>query len=342
MYHLEMDKRKSTDSTQPEKVINDAERIRAQQQELLKQLAEKRKVGDKRKHKDISKKDNETISDLVAEDVNPLPKSRNKKRKNDVDFPSMPALAAMLLSDPLVVRLLIFKVLNAMRNDILKASDIPSNHKTVPSIMQLLHLIQISTQLCAKKGKIYGIPDAGLTKSAETDDEDDSIISESYLTLRKFSPLIAKLMLEAEIDKRFSVGGDFHSHLSSTRLAHKTEEWDGSSSSSSVLLPLVQGSLIPLLMPKASNEMALLTQLPRFFTAIDALSGGEMLNEKQFYISLIQIILKHKSKLPHSVRDLIVKRWLKWFHSTNGSSIMLAPVHLYFIKMLNEVSFHHN
>ncbi len=347
IYNVEMTKRKnihvSTENS-PSNNVDEAERILAKQQTISKKLAESKRGVEKRKIQSISERNDKSITGLVADDVCPLPKSRGKRRKTDTDFPSMPVLASMILSDPLVVRLLVFKVLNAIKNDVLKGKDIPANNKTIPSIMQLLYIVQISTMLCAKKGKVYVIPDVGFTKTVGADSDGmDSGISESFIALRKHTALLTKLILEAEVDQRFSIGGDFYCHLSSSsRGEFKPEEWidsGSSSASSAVILPFVQGALIPFLRPtNISNEMSLLVQLPRFFLAIDALSGGNMINDKSFYVSMVETILKHKSKLPHSVRDLIVRHWLNWFKSTDGSSSMTGAVHLYLIKLLNEVS----
>ncbi len=351
MYTVEMSKRKNgvgeNESTpSKKKVIDEAERIRAQQQSLSKKLAAGGKSGEKRKVQSISQDNNDhSITSLSAEDVEPLPESRNKRKKTNVEVTSMPALASMLLSDPFVVRLLIFKIINAMKNDIIKSNDVPANHKTIPSILQILYVIQIATQLCAKRGKIFVIPDVGLLRSLSKSDKDNNEttpLSESFITLRKFAPLVTKLILEAEVDKRFSNGGDFHSHLSSTRPKLTAKEWTGDGSSSSVLLSLVQGAMIPLLQPNASNEESLLVQLPRFFIAIGALSGGNMLNEKAFFVSFTQTILRHKYKLPHSVRDLVSNEWLKWFKSPIGTSSMTSAVHLHFVRLLNEVSYNPN
>lgn len=341
MYNVEMKKRNNgpgDNQSSTTKAMDEAERIRAQQQNLLKKLAAGGKSGEKRKHSSISKDNNDrSITGLTAEDVAPLPESRHKREKTSIDTPSMPALASMLLSDPLVVRLLVFKVLNAIKNDII-SKDIPSNHKTIPSILQLLYLVQISTQLCAKRGKIFVIPDVGFGNTAVDKDKKETPVSESFLTLRKFTPLVAKLILEAEVDKRFSKGGDFHSYLSSARPKVTTKEWAGDGASSSVLLSLVQGALVPLLQPNASNEESLLVQLPRFFIAINELSGGIMLHERAFFVSFMQTILKQSYKLPHSVRDLVIKEWLKWFKASDGSSSMTAAVHLHFVQLLNKVS----
>ena len=342
MYNVEMKKRNNgTGEIQSSttKAMDQAERIRAQQQNLLKKLAAGGKSGEKRKHISISKDSNDkSITGLTADDIAPLPESRHKREKTSIDTPSMPALASMLLSDPLVVRLLVFKVLNAIKNDIIKSKDVPSNHKTIPSILQLLYVVQISTQLCAKRGKIFVIPDVGFGNTTINKEQNETQVSESFLTLRKFTPLVAKLILAAEVDKRFSKGGDFHSHLSSARPKVTTKEWVGDGASSSVLLSLVQGALVPLLQPNASNEESLLVQLPRFFIAIDELSVGTMLHEKAFFVSFTQTILKQSYKLPHSVRDLVIKAWLKWFKAADGSSSMTAAVHLHFVQLLNKVS----
>jgi len=346
IYRLEMNKRGRKKAVVPtpsvavvDTKMEEAQRIRAQQQSLMKKLAGSKNIGgEKRKHASIvGEKNDDSITSLMSEDINPLSQSRNKKSKKDTDFPSMPALASMLLSDPFVVRLLLDRVQRAMRGDIIKDQGIPSIHKTTPSILQLLYIVQISTQLCAKRGKVYTVPDVGFHAITSSEDSSTELTdTEPFIALRKYTPLVIKLILETEIDKRLSIGGDLYSYSIPTRPETRAEDWAGSSSLSGVLICLVQGALVYLLQPGVSNEMALLVQLPRFFTALKELSGGNMIHEKSFYVSLSQTILKHKFKLPHSVRDLIVHNWLDWFQASDGASSMTTAVHVCFIQLLNE------
>lgn len=114
-------------------------------------------------------------------------------------------------------------------------------------------------------------------------------------------------------------------------------EWEDSSSC--ILKAAVEGALIHLMQPGNSTESALQTQFPRITVAIDKLSGENMLNERPFYMSLIQALLRHKSKLSHGMRDMVVNKWLSWFKSKSGGSCMTSSVHECFLILLDEVRF---
>ena len=269
--------------------------------------------------------------------IEPLPESKAKKRKKDISFPSMPAVASMLLSDPFVVRLMFDKVLRALKN-VIKDKAIPVNHGTISSVLQIIHIASFSRKICAMRGKFFIVPDGGMTLPAAKSGEDDSNvnITESYAVLRKQVPKLVSLLLSAEIDKRIA-NGDLQIL---SRLPESTaEEWETEGSSQHqqrTILDLVEGSLVHLLQADVSNETALLCQCPRFFLAINELSRGEMMEERCFFVSLTKALLRHKTKMPHSVRDMIVKAWLAWFTPQSGGRSMTKPVHLYFINLLNE------
>ncbi len=301
------------------------------QQRHLSKIGTK-KNGEKRKLDAIVDK-NVTGSNEATKKVEPLSESRAKKRKKDSSFPSMPALASMLLCDPFVLRLLLDKVLRNLGNDVMKNKTVPSGHAFLPSILQLLHIATFSTRLCAMKGKIFVVPDAGLTMR-HSDKDSEVNISESYTVLRQQIPMLAKLLLEADLDKRTSPGGDLQALSSMPKRSQDGWE-DVPHSSLRVLLDLVQGSLVYLLQPGVSNELALLSQCPRFFDAINTLSHGDMTNERCFFASLIHALLRYKRNLPQSVRDLFINVWLGWFKSS--SNTLTGAVHLYFITLLNEV-----
>jgi len=280
----------------------------------------------------------DAITKLGADDIDPLLASRLKKRKKDFDFPSMPAIAAMLLSDPFVVRLLLDKILRAARDDVLKDQTIPICHHTIPSVFQLLHLSQLSVKLCAIKGKIYMIPDVGLSVSMKRDDEggvEDQSLNAPFETLRKFTPLFTKILLELELDCRMSVGGDLH-NVSSPRPPVNIIEWKGVPFR--LLLCLLQGALVHILQPGKSHENSLSSQISRLVAAIDLFSGGNMRNERQFFYSLSFALLKHKEKLSHTVRDLIITSWLKWFKAPDCLSCMASAVHECLMHLLTEWS----
>jgi len=343
-YKMEMSKRKKqlanaagnstpvVDTTRSTMEENKKKELLERQKQLS--MFGSRSVGNKRKHDVISKGNSENTSKM--KEIAPLPESKAKKRKKDTSFPSMPALASMLLSDPFVVRLLFDKILRALKNDvIMKDKNIPAEHGTIPSVLQLINIANLSRKICAMKGKIFIIPDAGLILKSDTgDDGADANISESFAVLRNQMPKLATLLLSAEIDRRIAAGGDLQIL---PRLPESTpEEWKLPMSSQRTILDLVEGSLVLLLQPGVSNEAALLCQCPRFFVAINELSHGEMTEERCFFVSLSQALLRHKTKLPHSVRDMVVEAWLSWFKSRSGESCMTRAVHLCFLKLLNE------
>eukprot|EP01083_Nonionella_stella_P028676 78971_1 len=159
----------------------------------------------------------------------------------------------MILSDPFVVRLLLDKVLRAVRNDLMKDKNIPAEHHSVPSVLQILHIASLSTKLCAQKGKKFVVPDVGMILKSKDENEDTEIQDiESFTMLREQTPLLAKLLLEAEIDKRTNIGGDLQV-LPALPKSSELQWKDIDKSSLRLLLDLVEGSLIHLPQPGVSN-----------------------------------------------------------------------------------------
>jgi hypothetical protein len=101
--------------------------------------------------------------DDKTQKIAPLPPA-NKKHKTATQEStlSMLALASMILADPFVVRLLLDRVLRSLRIDVLRGSSILAAHTVIPMILQLLHMAQWSTKICALRGRCYLIPDPGM------------------------------------------------------------------------------------------------------------------------------------------------------------------------------------
>ena len=284
-------------------------------------------------------KDDAAINHLTAKDVDPLPPWKYKRRRKEIEIPSMQCLASMLLADPFVMRVIMDKILRILRLDVLKEKGVPAGHPILPSLFQLLNIAQISMQLCVLKGKRLSIPDVGMSNALLDGDER----SLPYESLRKFVPLFAKLLLDAELDKRMAVGGDLHDAALQALLARpkvQTEEWEGTSLLHGLRV-VVEGALVNLLQPGSTNEIALRDQFPRFVAALDKISGGNMLNERPFFISLAHALLRYKSKLAHSTRDLVTGcmiRWLRMGGSVSSKMAMCSALHECFMYLLNEVS----
>ena len=137
--------------------------------------------------------------------------------------------------------------------------------------------------------------------------------------------------------------GDLHDVSSAGLLTHpklQKKAWEGSSQQHDMKV-IVQGAFVNLLLPGNTNEMALAHQFPRFVAALDELSGGNMLHEKPFYVSMTNALLRYKSKLPHSTRDLVTKCMLAWLRMGNDISAetrICSCLHEALINLLNEVS----
>ncbi len=282
------------------------------------------------------KKDDAAINNLTARDVDPLPPWRYKRRKKEVEIPSLQCLASMLLADPFVVRLLVEKIEKIVRTDVFRNKSLPSGNTLLPSLLQLLNIAKTSTQLCAMKGKRLIIPDSGL-KEILMEGEDRNL---SYETLRNFLPLLSKLLLDVDLDKRMAVGGDLYDAAAQSLLAPSDVmdlEWNGTSSLQDLRV-IVEGSFIHLLQPGNTNEVALQNQFPRFVNALDKLSDGNMIHDRSFFMSLSHALLRYKTKLPHSTRDLVTNVMIKWLRMSKDSnkSRLCSALHECFMRLLNE------
>jgi len=292
--------------------------------------------------------DDNAITKLKGENVDPLPPSKAKRRKKDMDYPSMPCIASMLLSDPFVVRIILDRILRSLRADVLGGKSIPAAHSIVPSLLQLLCITQFATQLCALRGKRFIVPDAGLTKivvdTEKLDPAAAAAVNVPYASLRKYLPLLAGLLLQSDLDRRVASGGDLHEASASSlpsRSAADPKPWQDASSLTA-LRALTEGSMIHIVQPGQSNEDALTAQLPRFSVALRGLSGGSLGADRSFFMSLSQALLRYKRNLPHGIRDLVMSSWVDWIRDDiedqekkNGGNMCL-PVHECFVKLLNE------
>lgn len=314
---------------------NKKKAILEQQRKILmgaKEVAKKRKFDNKEVNDKGSSEDN-TSTKLIR----PLKESSAKKRKKDSFCPSLPALASMLLSDPFIVRLLYDKILRAIRSDVLKQKTVPADHGTIPSVLQLIHIASLSPKVCAMRGTAFIVPDVGLmNKFTDSRENDGTLSSRSFFLLRNQLPRLGSLILTADMDRRIISGNlSILPPLPMTKL----EQWQCDGCSHRILLDLVQGSLVHLIQSGVANDNVLVTQCSRFIVAINALTNGNMNNERCFFISLIHALLRYKAKLPHSVRDLIVKSWLEWIKtggSVGNGTTMTSAVHSCFAMLLNQ------
>lgn len=144
--------------------------------------------------------DDAAINKLTANDIEPLPPwCKRRKKETDLSIPNMQSLAAMLLADPFVMRILLDKVIRSIRIDVKEKS----LHSSVllPSMIQMMNIAKMSVQLCAVKGKKYTIPDAGIVKLGAHDVSETS----SYKTIRRYLPLFCKMLLDSEVGPRVFV-----------------------------------------------------------------------------------------------------------------------------------------
>jgi hypothetical protein len=282
-------------------------------------------------------RDDVAINNLTAQDVKPFPPWKCKQLNTESEVPSMQCLASMLLADPFFIRILLDKIIKILRVDVLSSKTVPSGHPLLPSMFQLLNIARMSTQLCALNGKQCYLPDAGIRKAATGEG-----FSPYFESTRNRLPLFARLLLDVDLDRRMVVGGDLHDVALQNVLARpvvQVKEWEGTSSLYD-LRAVVEGSFVHVIQPGNTHEMALQNQFPRFVAALDELSGGNMINERPFFVSLSYALLRYKSKLPRSTRDLATGcliRWLKMGGKISPEIAVCSPLHECFIFLLNEV-----
>jgi hypothetical protein len=272
-------------------------------------------------------------------EITPLPASSSKKRKKDREenVPSVPALATMLLSDPFFVRIVLARILRELQHGVIEGSSIPAAHSAIPSLLQILHVTRWSIQTCSIRGKKYFIPGAGLD---DIDEEiSDPVALVSYASLRRLIPLLLRLFLESELDRRVAQGGDLYYAAQSSSSIHiltlDYDDWNGDDQME-VAASLVEGALVRICQPGNRNEASLSVTFPKFATSLIHVSFS-LLEDRGFFLCLATALLRHKTKLTRTNRDAVVEAWLKWLRlnrKDEGSATSAA--HEYLIFLLNE------
>lgn len=235
-----------------------------------------------------------------------------------------------------VVRILIARVLRDLRRGVMSGGSVPAAHSAIPSLLQLVHMARWSRPMCAVRGKRYFIPDVGIR--VETNPEDVSSYV-PFTTLRRYVPLILRLLLEAELDRRVLQGGDLFGAAQTleVELVPIQEESWAENSNVEVPVSLLQGAIIFLCQPGMGNETSLSVTFPKLATALQSLSHG-LCADEAFFLGLTQVISRHKAKIPLSTRDAIVRSWLGWLkcvpQSQYGSAATAA--HSFLIRLLND------
>lgn len=271
-------------------------------------------------------------------EVLPLVASSKKRKKESQEYlPSMPALASMLLADPFVVRIVLSRVLRELRRGVIDGSSLPVAHSIVPSLLQILHLTGWSSHICAIRGQKYFVPDAGFEASETSEDPEAATPFES---LRRYLPLLLRLMLESELDRRVAVGGDLHDAAQVAPLSLEPimkESWTGGTQTE-VMVSLVEGSLVHICQPGNANDASLPVTFPKFALALQHLSAT-LRHDRAFFMCLINALLKQKSKLSRSTRDAVVDSWLSWLRNEESdASTMASAAHECLLMLLNEWS----
>jgi hypothetical protein len=271
-------------------------------------------------------------------EVYPLVASIKKRKKESQEYlPSMPALASMLLADPFVVRIVLSRVLRELRRGVIDGSSLPVAHSIVPSLLQILHLTGWSSHICAIRGQKYFVPDAGFEASEASEDPGGATPFES---LRRYLPLLLRLMLESELDRRVALGGDLYDAAQVTPLPPRPimkESWTGGTQTE-VMVSLVEGSLVHICQPGNANDVSLPVTFPKFALALQHLSAT-LRDDRAFFMCLVNALLKQKSKLSRSTRDAVVDSWLNWLRNEESdASTMESAAHECLIMLLNEWS----
>jgi hypothetical protein len=306
------------------------------QAELAKRNRDDKTNGDNKESGGVGNDKKRPLGSDNAPKVVPLPASSVKKRKKDNQdqLPSMPALACMLLSDPFVVRLLLDRFLRALRVDLLQGGSIPAAHAVVPSLLQLLHMAEWSPKICALRGKKYFVPDAGFIEASSAS-SDDLLATLPFDSLRRYLPLLVRIFLEAELDRRMAAGGDLQAVAFSRNVAPLPKKAWSQCPPSPVFLALLEGALVLTCQPGNSSESSLPLTYPKFALALQITSSSLILWERPFLLCLTQTLLRHKSKLSRATRDLVFSSWLEWLR-TGGKDTIWSPGHECLIQLLNE------
>ena len=289
------------------------------------------------------------ISSLTADNVEPLASSQSKRRKKNVEIPSIPSLALMLIADPFVTRLLLDKCLNTINSGIIPDKKLPAEHRSLPSILQLLHLTQYSADICAVKGGEFHIPGPGFKSTTSSANDVMKADNIAYASLRCYTPLIGKIMLDIKVDRRMSVGGDLYDVAVQTKLDRKptiANEWEDTASLC-VVRALIEGVLVDLLRPGRSSEQSFAMQFSRLEIVLETFGTASIMHDRACWTSVTQALLSHKAKLASGIRDVVIQTWIKWLKQTtnfaqmkdgyaSNLSSMNSALHEIFIFLLNE------
>lgn len=290
---------------------------------------------------EIVKRRHEAVSNRKrpAEDVpelHPLPSSVKKRKKDKDDLsPSMPALASMLMADPFFVRIVLARVLKELRQNVVLAGSLPAAHRAIPSLLQFLHLARFSTQVCASRGKRFIVPGGGMESA---DQPDDAVHFVPYATLRSDLPLLLRLLVEAELDKRIVAGEDLHDAAQANE-SLKPPPIDHSlwvvNDQMEVAVSLIEGALVHVCQPGNAHESSLSVTFKKFATSLRYVAKTSLKDHRVFFQCLIRAILRHKAKLSKACRDVIVECWLDWLRSF-GDGCATSAAHECFMLLLNE------
>jgi Bromodomain len=285
--------------------------------------------GDPTQHSGVKR----SSQSLGGPEIVPLmPSIKKRKKEREEYIPSMPAIASMLLSDPFVVRILLARVLRELRRSVLLGQTIPCTHSLITSIFQLLHIIRWSKDICAMRGKKFFVPASGLEK------DDEPTAYTSYTCLRVYTPLLLRLFLESELDRRTAQGGDLYPAVQSSSVSKipvmPQVPGRDEHEEAKVAVTLIQGSLIHLCLPGNQTEASLATTFPKFAAILQGLSKT-LLDDRLFFSGLQESLLKHKTKLPRSTRDAIVAAWLSWLQGSDPATAIVAPAHECLLQLLN-------
>jgi hypothetical protein len=302
--------------------------------------------------------------------IQPLPAvtKKRKKEKESEYLPSMPDLALILLADPFVVRIILARVLRELLASVGVGNSVPAAHPAIPSLLQLLHMAHWSSQICASNR--YFIPSAGVmlenNSTGDASSQDPTTLV-PYATLRQDTPLVLRLLLEAELDKRMVVSGDLHDASQSSTMAVSlpspvhVRQWGGEAVTGEnnttrtyymqVAISLLQVALVHVCQP-ADNDTSLAMTFPKFATALEQIaSPAALMGDSVFFKCLIFAILRHKQRLKPAARDAIVHSWMGWLRvasQSNSSSVgsgskkkkkrgcMTMAVHECLIMLLND------
>ena len=291
---------------------------------------------------DLKRKRDEEVRPPMFEPLTAATKKRKLLESQDFTL-SMAALASMVLADPFVVRLLLDRVLRSLRVDVLPGFSIPASHAVIPSVLQLLHIANFSTQICAVRGRRYLIPDSGVTLPEEISALEEMV---PYDSLRRYLPLLMHLSLEAELDKRVSSGGDLNPVADSVpRISLPSVKLEKESPPNQVVVALLEGLFVFICTPGNSQDASLATTFEKFGSVLQQVAFN-LWDERAFFVSLVPTILRYKGRLNRIVRDTIIDTWISWLSSPRHDDDVIkkkkkkgsitSAGHEYFMQMINE------